>query len=358
MYHRAWRDQLRPSAARPARKRNAAPRLLGIEDIITGALSGWPTMYPSQASTYRCSPAISTSRCAHLLALPQEQRCSTPMAERAPGSTHFNTPMRGRAPPGRDALRNHFRKMRAVFQDPLLCELIWRTGRSVQKPPGRGRQPSVGHRHCMVEDRLHPGRCLTVIALSWPGHHHDQTSQCQSAQCTRPPAWVSHYRHPLLLRTSNYQVTRSTVWVRFTQTPSSPARKGSRTVEERGQDAPQQEVARPTGPRSPLAVGAHRHRLPTNSRGIRHRPAARRRAPGHRPAGERRHHQSFSRPSARRQQCTPAPWPAPVVGEHRQARLIGVHHSACTSVAPAGRKSRRAPKTHGRNMFSICIPTP
>jgi AcrR family transcriptional regulator len=97
---------------------------LDVEDIITGAFE----LAEDQSLSGLSMPVVARHLGVPLTSIywhfRKKEDLLDAMTDRAIKQYHFTTPFEGGGP-WQDGLRNHFRKMRAVFQEnPVLCELV------------------------------------------------------------------------------------------------------------------------------------------------------------------------------------------------------------------------------------------
>ena len=118
------------SAVAASGGRNAKPKRrprgsLDVEDIITGAFELAEDVSLSGLSMPVVARQLGVPLTSIYWHFRKKEDLLDAMTDRAIKQYHFTTPFEGGGAAWQDALRNHFRKMRAVFQEnPLLCELV------------------------------------------------------------------------------------------------------------------------------------------------------------------------------------------------------------------------------------------
>ena len=110
---------------RRERQAQAAPtRSLDVEDIITGAFELAEDVSISGLGMPVVARQLGVPLTSIYWHFRKKEDLLDAMTDRAIKQYHFTTPFEGGGP-WQDGLRNHFRKMRQVFQEnPVLCELI------------------------------------------------------------------------------------------------------------------------------------------------------------------------------------------------------------------------------------------
>lgn len=204
MYHRSVAGTGATKRSAPVAKAKRRPRgSLDIEDIITGAFELADEVSVAGLSMPVLARHLDVPVTSIYWHFRKKEQLLDAMAERAARQYHFNTPFVD-GTTWQDALRNHFRKMRAVFRDnPLLCELIlMRTGEIGPEATKSAVDNLESAISTMVEAGFTPDDALTVyIALSAHSRgtamiEHLNTSQRQARG--RRPTGVTSAEHPLL----------------------------------------------------------------------------------------------------------------------------------------------------------------